>query len=91
MTVKSTTCTVPAFNAQKGIGRPKGRPNKVTTAIKEMIIQALDGAGGIAYLQRQATENPVAFMGLVGKVIPLQLNGAGENGEHVITVVRWID
>lgn len=74
-----------------GKGRPKGRPNKATAAIKDMITQALDGAGGVTYLQRQADENPVAFMGLVGKVLPLQVHGAGEGGEHIISVVRWVD
>lgn len=74
-----------------GKGRPKGSQNKATAAIKDMIIQALDKSGGVEYLQRQANENPVAFMGLVGKVLPLQVNGAGENGEHIISVVRWID
>lgn len=74
-----------------GKGRVKGSQNKATAAIKDMITQALDKAGGVSYLQRQADENPVAFMGLVGKVMPLQVNGAGENGEHIISVVRWID
>ncbi len=62
----------PAFRAQSGKGRPKGVPNKATTAIKDMIVQALTNVGGVDYLSRQAEENPVAFMGLVGKVIPLQ-------------------
>ena len=62
----------PGFLAQAGKGRPKGVPNKATTAIKDMIVQALDNAGGVKYLTLQATANPVAFMGLVGKVIPLQ-------------------
>ena len=47
-----------------------------------MIIGALDKAGGEAYLVRQAEANPVAFMTLVGKVLPLQLTG-GDNGEAI--------
>ena len=62
----------PGFLAQAGKGRPKGVPNKATTAIKDMIVQALTNKGGVKYLEKQADENPVAFMGLVGKVIPLQ-------------------
>lgn len=73
----------PGFLAQAGKGRPKGVPNKATTAIKEMIVQALDKAGGVAYLTRQANEQPVAFMGLVGKVIPLQ---SAEDAPRTITV-----
>lgn len=56
-----------------GPGRPKGTVNKVTGEIREMIVQALDKAGGADYLYEQSIENPVAFMTLVGKVLPLQL------------------
>lgn len=73
-----------------GPGRPKGVPNKQTTAIKEMIIAALDKAGGVEYLETQSRKNPVAFMGLIGKVLPLQIAGAGDNGEH-IHAIKWID
>lgn len=64
-------------------GRQKGTPNKQTAAIKDMVIAALSNKGGIKYLERQADENPVAFMGLVGKVIPTQLNHADNEGEKL--------
>ncbi len=67
---------VPGFMEQAGKGRPKGVPNKNTTAIKDMIVAALEGAGGVEYLQRQANENPGPFLALVGKVLPMQLTGA---------------
>lgn len=57
-----------------GPGRPKGLPNKVTAAVKDMILQALANKGGVKYLEKQADANPVAFMGLVGKVLPLDVN-----------------
>lgn len=57
-----------------GKGRVKGVPNKVTKAVKEMILGALDDAGGQAYLAKQAEENPAAFMTLIGKVLPLQVD-----------------
>lgn len=59
-------------------GRVKGTPNKTTGQVKEMILQALDKAGGADYLYAQAAKNPTAFMTLIGKVLPLQLTG--ENG-----------
>lgn len=73
---------------QKTGGRVKGTPNKATAQLKDMILQALDEAGGINYLLHQSRENPTAFMTLVGKVLPLQVNGAGDNGEH-IHELRW--
>lgn len=64
-------------------GRPKGATNKVTKELKDMILEALDGAGGVEYLIGVAHEKPAAFVTLVGKVLPLQVKGTGPNGEHV--------
>jgi hypothetical protein len=69
-----------------GPGRPKGIPNKQTTQLKEMILAALDASGGVDYLTKQAEENPGPFMALVGKVLPLQVAGAGDDGQHVVEV-----
>lgn len=54
-----------------GNGRPKGAVNKTTKALKEMILGALDQAGGEGYLLAQANENPTAFLTLIGKVLPM--------------------
>lgn len=67
-------------------GRPKGSLNKTTAAIKTMVETALTQAGGVDYLVRQADEQPVAFMGLVGKVLPMQVD-ATHSGEIVAQVV----
>jgi hypothetical protein len=56
-------------------GRQKGTPNKITADLKSMILGALEAKGGQGYLEQQATENPVAFLTLVGKVLPLTLHG----------------
>lgn len=74
-------------------GRKRGTPNKVTGALKDMILTALDQAhedGGVAYLKAQAATNPTAFMSLVGRVLPLQVNGSGVGGEHIVEVRRTI-
>jgi hypothetical protein len=70
-----------------GKGRPKGVPNKFTGELKEMVLQALQGAGGVAYLQQQAKDSPAAFLTLVGKVLPLQVTG--KDGEAVKVEVTW--
>lgn len=68
-------------------GRPKGSQNKVTKALKDMILQALDDCGGVDYLAEQAKENPSAFLTLIGKVLPLQVTGDGGGPlSHSITI-----
>ena len=94
MTVKNGPNTeTPAFEKQKGKGRPKGVPNKTTAKIKDMIVQALDNKGGVKYLMQQAEDNPVAFMGLVAKVLPMQITGEDGGAIRVakISLVAKID
>ena len=73
-----------------GMGRPKGARNKTTTAVKEMILQALSNKGGVAYLEKQADENPTAFLTLVGKVIPLDVNANVTQQPPAYTVDDWV-
>lgn len=62
-----------------GKGRVKGVPNKTTALLKDAILQAAEKAGGkgglVGYLTSQASENPAAFMTLLGKVLPMQIQG----------------
>ena len=58
-----------------GKGRKKGVPNKITASVKEMILAALDAVGGQRYLEDQAKQNPQAFMSLLGRIIPSEING----------------
>jgi hypothetical protein len=71
---------------QKTGGRQKGTPNKINAELKDMILTALHNKGGVDYLERQAEDNPTAFMTLVGKVLPMTVQGPGENGEHSLVV-----
>ena len=54
-------------------GARPATPNRITTDLREIITAALNEAGGVAYLRRQADENPVAFMGLLGKILPQRI------------------
>lgn len=56
-----------------GKGRAKGSQNKITKTIKEAIEESFIEVGGAAYLVRMANEEPVAYMGLLGKVLPTQV------------------
>lgn len=61
-------------------GKPKGATNKVTGEVKTMVLEALAGAGGVAYLMERAQDprTASAFLTLVGKVIPLQVQGSDD-------------
>lgn len=71
---------------REGAGRPLGSLNKIPSVLKDMILQALDDAGGVEYLRQQAVENPTAFLALIGKVLPMQITG-GEGKEIVLQVI----
>jgi hypothetical protein len=76
-----------------GPGRPKGSQNKNSKALKDMILGALEQAGGESYLLDCARDPKLAgpFLTLVGKVLPTTLQGAGPNGEHVFSrIVREV-
>ncbi|WP_219684052.1 hypothetical protein [Bradyrhizobium canariense] len=63
---------------QKTGGRTKGTPNKVNAAVKEAILGAFNEVGGQAYLEKVAQSDPRVFCGLLGRVLPTQLTGAGD-------------
>ena len=69
-----------------GPGRPKGVPNKSTAAIKDMVLSALDKVGGIKYLEIQAAQQPVAFMGLLAKIMPTQITGQDGSAIKIETI-----
>ena len=59
-------------------GRPPGARNKVTMELREMVRASLDKAGGLDYLVKQARMNPGAYLALLGKVLPKELNATLE-------------
>lgn len=69
---------------RKNAGAKKGQPKTAETKLlREAVILAATSAGEkidpetedglIAYLEKQANDQPAAFMGLLGRVLPLQL------------------
>lgn len=71
-----------------GKGRKRGIPNKFTGELREMILNALAGAGGVEYLKARAVDTPGPFLALVGKVLPLQVTG--EDGKGAPMAVNLI-
>ena len=78
-------------------GRAKGTPNKTTQLIKDAIIQAAELTGYdkqghqglIGYCRRLAEDEPKAFAGLMGKVLPTQVTG--ENGAPINLIIQQSD
>jgi len=57
----------------EGAGRKKGVTNGDTAKLREMILLALDNAGGSEYLYEQAFAEPKAFLALIAKVVPREV------------------
>lgn len=76
---------------REGAGRPVGSLDKGNKQLREMILEALDAqdGGAVAYLMRQAANEPKAFMSLLGRVLPTQLTGDPASPlEHVVRTVE---
>ena len=59
---------------QKTGGRTRGTPNKLSASIKSAIESAFDKVGGEAYLVDVAKSDPRTFCGLLGKILPSQID-----------------
>ena len=55
------------------MGREKGVPNKITTDMRAIVLEALEKLGGAEWLAEQADANPSAFMAMLAKMIPFVL------------------
>lgn len=62
-----------AKGSPKTGGRQKGTPNKINAGVREMVLEALNEAGGVEYLVERAKDQPQAFLGLVGKTMPREI------------------
>ena len=67
-------------------------PGKTSALLKDTVLEAANTAGGkeglVGYLRLQARENPVAFLGLLGKLVPSQIKA--EVTQSVATVTADI-
>lgn len=74
-----------------GKGRPKGATNKMTRTIKAAIEEAFGKVGGADYLAKMAIEQPAAFMTLLGKVLPTQMEHSNPDGSmSAPTLIRIV-
>lgn len=71
-------------------GRQPGTPNKVTSAFKAAVLDAFDKLGGTKALTKWGKDNPTEFYKIAARLIPHEVVGAGDNGEHLIKTVQHI-
>ena len=79
---------------EKKPGQGKHGPQKSTIILKEAILLAAEQAGedgkgkdGLTgYLRRVAAEDVKAFASLLGKVLPLQITGAGDGPVQIARI-----
>ena len=76
------------LRANAGRGRKKGSQNKVTKEVKEVIGQCFDKIGGLESFAAWARNNRTDFYKLYSKLLPIQLQGTGANGEINIIVSK---
>lgn len=68
-----------------GPGRPRNVKNRLTN-LREAVLEAFDQVGGAQYLAKLAegtSSDRAAFVGLVSKVLPTQINANVEGGVQV--------
>jgi hypothetical protein len=54
------------------------------------VLAAFYRLGGVDFLVEWGRDNPNEFARLCARLIPSQIHGAGEQGEHVVTIVHAI-
>jgi hypothetical protein len=70
---------MPRGGKRPGSGRKKGGTNKITSDVKQAILEAFNALGGVEYLCVVAREDPKAFCALLGKLIPVKVAGDAED------------
>jgi len=72
-------------------GRQKGTPNKVSSKLRDDVLEALSQSGGVEYLKEQAKENPTSFMSLIGRMLPKDVDVTTDGEKMVMTFNMHLD
>lgn len=73
----------------RGKGRKKGVPNKVTASIKAAICEAFDKHGGVPALVKWAKENETEFYKLWGRLAPTEI--VGDPKAPIVLRVEYVE
>ena len=68
-------------------GRKAGTPNKITRAFKTAVLEAFHELGGVNGLVIWGKKNRTEFYRIAARLIPHEVVGPGDNGEHLIKQV----
>lgn len=58
---------------REGAGRPAGAKNKLTGDLRAAIIESFEQVGGVDYLVAAALSNPKAYLSLLSKIVPREI------------------
>lgn len=75
-----------------GAGRPRGATNKIPRVAKENIIRAFEDLGGIDGLvlwAKSDSKNQGEFYKIYGRLLPIENNISGADGEPFKMVISW--
>lgn len=62
---------------------------RLNAAVRDLVLGALDRAGGEDYLVQQAQTNPTAFLTLVGKCLPTKVEGDAQAPVTFVVQKPW--
>lgn len=68
-------------------GRVAGTPNKLSGLAKDNIAAVFNRLGGTAGMAEWAQENKTQFYQIYSKLMPLQVEGSGSEGEFITKMV----
>jgi hypothetical protein len=91
---RSVQNLIPIKKGEHRIGRPKGQPNVLTRIVKEAILAAAEDVGNrlaeeagkdpnglVSYLEWAAMKQPAAYLALLGRVMPMQVEATNKDAD----------
>ena len=73
-----------------GKGRQAGVPNKLTTHFKTAVMLAYQAIGGDTAFAAWAQANPTEYYKIAARLIPHEVVGPGDKGQHLVQTVQHI-